>query len=151
MTSPGSSGSAGPPPRAVQVAFWCWVTAAALLLLGGLLEVWLLRDARPANGQDEQARTLILYYRGVGVLCIVLGIAIGFLAGRTRRGDKRFRRATVALSIASVVLLLTAEILLRGVSLPAVVALIPLLVAVVSVTRDSASPWFDAVEAGRRR
>jgi hypothetical protein len=138
-------------PRAVQVAFWCWLTAAALLLLGGLLEVWLLRDARPANGENDQVRSLILYYRGVGVLCIVLGIAIGYLAGRTRRGDKRFRRAIIALSIASVVVLLAAEISLRGVSLPAIVALIPLLMAVVSVTRDSATAWFDAVEAGRGR
>jgi hypothetical protein len=127
------------------------VVAAALLLLGGILEVWLLRDARPANGNDDQVRSLIFYYRGVGALCIVLGIAIGYLAGRTRRGDKRFRRGTVALSIASVVVLLAAEILVRGVSLPAVLALIPLLVAVVSVTRDSASAWFDAVASGRGR
>jgi len=77
-----------------------------------------------------------------------LGMAIGYFAGRTRGGNKRFRRGTVALSVVGVVLLLAATVLLRAVTLLAVLAVIPLLVAVVAVTRDSASAWFDAVASG---
>jgi hypothetical protein len=130
------------------------VVAAALLLLGGMLELWTgfaVHDASPGGGTSDQIRSLIYYFRGVGALCIVLGIAIGFLAGRTRRGDKRFRRGTLALSVATVVLLLAGAILVGFISLPAILSLIPLLVAIVAATRDSASAWFDAVEAGRGR
>jgi len=87
-------------------------------------------------------------YRTVAIVCAVLGMAIGYFAGRTRGGNKRFRRGTVALSVAGVVLLLAAKVLLGGVGLLAVLAVIPLLVAVVSATRDSASAWFDAVASG---
>jgi hypothetical protein len=145
--------SANPRPRIVDAAFWCWVAAAVLLFLGGLLEMTLvkfsdLRNAYPASVPDSDVKSLFTYYRGVATICMVLGLAIGYLAGRTRRGDKRFRRATVALSVAGVVLLLAAKVLLGGVSLLAVLAVIPLLVAIVAATRDSASAWFDAVAAG---
>jgi hypothetical protein len=131
------------------VAFWSWVVAAVLLLLGGMSELWVgftLHYTGP--GGDERIRSLLYYLRGVGALCIALGIAIGYLARRTRAGDKRFRRATVALSIATVILVLAGEILLEFVSLIAVLAVIPLLVAIVAATRDSASAWFDAVASG---
>ena len=147
--SPGSLGSSGSPPRTVQVAFWSWVVAGALLLLGGILELWVgftwhFRDP----GGDERIRSLLYSLRGVSALCIALGIAFGYLARRTRAGDKRFRRATVALSIVTVIVLLAGEILLASVTLIAVLAVIPLLVAIVAATRDSASAWFDAVASG---
>ncbi|MBV8966286.1 MAG: hypothetical protein JO191_08945 [Mycobacteriaceae bacterium] len=124
--------SADPRPRIVEVAFWCWVTAGALLILGGLLEMTVAG----------------MYYRGVAGVCVVLGLGIGYLAGRTRRGDKRFRRASVVLSIVAVVLVLATAVLLGGVNLFAVVAVTPLLVAIVSATRETASTWFDAVNLG---
>jgi hypothetical protein len=145
--------SANPRPRIVDVAFWCWVAAAILLILGGLLEITMvkfsdLRNAYPASVPDSDIRSLFANFRTVAIVSMVLGMAVGYLAGRTRRGDKRFRRATVALSVAGVVLLLAARVLLGGVGLLAVLAVIPLLVAVVSATRDSASAWFDAVASG---
>lgn len=132
----------------VQVAFWSWLVAAVLLLLGGALELWtgfVLHDAR---GGADQLKPLLYYLRGVGALCIALGIGIAYLAGRTRRGDKRFRRGSVALSIATVVVLLVGAILVGWVNLPAVLAVIALLVAIVAATRDSASAWFDAMASG---
>jgi hypothetical protein len=143
-------------PRIVDAAFWCWVAAAVLLVLSGLLEITMmkfsdLRNAYPASVPDSDVRSLFAYYRGVAIVCMLLGMAIGYLAGRTRRGDKRFRRATVALSVAGVVLLLAAKVLLGGVGLFAVLALIPLLVAIVAATRDSASAWFDAVDSREGR
>src|ERR1700738_1095059 len=108
--------SANPRPRIVDVALWCWATAAVLLILGGLLEITMvkfsdLRNAYPASVPDADIRSLFANYRAVAIVSMVLGMAIGYLAGRTRRGDKRFRRATVALSVAGVVLLLAAKLL----------------------------------------
>ena len=146
--------SANPRPRIVNVAFWCWVAAAVLLILGGLLEITMvkfsdLRNAYPASVSDSDVRSLFANYRAVAIVSMVLGMAIGYLAGRTRRGDKHFRRAAVALSVAGVVLLLAAKVLLGGVGLLAVLAVIPLLVAVVSATRDTASAWFERNESGK--
>ena len=145
--------SADPRPRTVEVAFWCWMAAAALLIVAGVLEMTMvkyrdMRNSLPASVPDSEVRSLFDTYRTVAIVCAVLGMAIGYFAGRTRRGDKRFRRATVALSVAGVVLLLAAKVLLGGVGLLAVLAVIPLLVAVVPATRDSASAWFDAVASG---
>src|SRR5271167_3249549 len=148
--------SANPRPRVVEVAFWCWVAAAVLLIVSGLLEITMvkysdLRNAYPASVPDSDVRSLFAYYRAVGIVAAVWGMAIGYFAGRTRRGNKRFRRGAVALSVAGVVLLLAAKVLLGGVGLLAVLAVIPLLVAVVAATRESASAWFDAVDSGRGR
>jgi uncharacterized membrane protein len=40
-------------------------------------------------------------YRGSGVLTVVVGVAMAFLAGRSRGGDPRFRRAAMALALAA--------------------------------------------------
>lgn len=148
--------SANPRPRIVDAAFWCWVAAAVLLIFAGLLEITTvklsdLRHVYAASVPDSAIRSLFDYYRVVATVSAVLGMAIGYLAGRTRRGDKRSRRVTIALSVASVVLVLAAKVLLGGVSLLAVLAVIPLLLAVVAATRDPASAWFDAVDSQGRR
>ena len=145
--------SANPRPRIVEVAFWSWMAAAALLIVAGVLEMTMvkyrdMRNSLPASVPDSEVRSLFDTYRTVAIVCAVLGMAIGYFAGRTRGGNKRFRRGTVALSVVGVVLLLAATVLLRAVTLLAVLAVIPLLVAVVAVTRDSASAWFDAVASG---
>ena len=148
--------SANPRPRIVEVAFWCWMVAAVLLIVGGVLEMTMvkysdMRHSFAASVPDSEVRSLFETYRTVAIVCAVLGMAIGYFAGRTRRGNKRFRRGTVALSVAGVVLLLAATVLLGGVSLLAVLAVIPLLAAVLAATRDSAAAWFDAVDSGRGR
>ena len=82
-----------PRPRIVTVAFLCWLAAAILLMLGGFLLV-LSRAPVP------------VFYRGAGVLWVVAGALLSYLAGRSRNGDTRFRRAAVALSVALALLLL---------------------------------------------
>lgn len=148
--------SANPRPRIVEVAFWCWMAAAALLIVAGVLEMTMvkysdMRHAFAASVPDSEVRSLFETYRTVAIVCAVLGMAIGYFAGRTRGGSKRFRRGTIALSVVGVVLLLAATVLLSAVTLLAVLAVIPLLVAVVAATREPASEWFDAVDSRERR
>jgi hypothetical protein len=148
--------SANPRPRTVEVAFWCWMAAAALLIVAGVLEMTMvkyrdLRQSLPASVPDSDVRSLFDTYRTVAIVCAVLGMAIGYFAGRTRAGNKRFRRGTIALSVVGVVLLLAGTVLLSAVTLLAVLAVIPLLVAVVAATRESASEWFGAVDSRERR
>ena len=145
--------SANPRPRSVQVAYWAWLVAAILLVAAGLLAVFSGADSMPgrfpgASLSQDQARSMAVFVRGVGVVSILLGLAVGYLAGRTRRGDMRFRRATVALSY-TVVLMLALFALLFGILLtPQIGAMIALLVAAVAANRDTASAWFDAVDTG---
>jgi peptidoglycan/LPS O-acetylase OafA/YrhL len=126
--------SAQPRPQIVDVAFWSWAAAAVVLAFLGVLGI----------ASDAPA-----FYRGVGVILAVAGVAIGYLAGRTRRGDKRFRRAAVALAFTLAVLLIVFAMLSGG--LVWLLSMILLWTGVLAVTRSSANDWFDAVEAGRDR
>ena len=85
MTEPTSSLPAR--PQAVTVAFWCWLVAAVLLMVGGMLTA---TAAVPAA-----YRALVV---GFGAITALAGAAMAFSAGRARTGDNRFRRAAVALS-----------------------------------------------------
>src|ERR1700692_999188 len=148
--------SANPRPRIVEVAFWCWMAAAALLIVAGVLEMTMvkysdMRHTFAASVPDSEGRSLFETYRTVAIVGAVWGMAIGYFAGRTRGGNKRFRRGTVALSVAGVVLLLAATVVLSVVTLLAVVGVILCLVAVVGATREPASEWFDAVDSRERR
>jgi hypothetical protein len=146
--------SAQQPPRSVTVAFWSWMAAAVLLIFGGLMAVTagysrLLGSFPTASISEDQIRSLTFLFRGVGVLFIIAGLAVGYLAGRTRKGDKRFRRATVVFSYALVLLLILCALLL-GIVLPLpCLAGIAAIIAAVAATRDTASTWFDATDAGR--
>lgn len=144
--------SADPRPRIVEVAFWSWLVAAVSLIVGGLLAVTTgfatIRDRVAASVTDDQIHSFLNLYRGTGAIAIVAGMAVGYLAGRTRRGDKRFHRASVALSLALVVLLVACALLL-GFILPLTpLAVLALIVAAVLATRGSASAWFDTVDSG---
>lgn len=123
--------SAHPRPKLVEVAFWAWLVAAVVLTADGLWLFW----AAP-----------IAFYRGGGAIFVVAGLAIAYLAGPTRRGDKRFQRALVALSMA-LALLLVLFIILGGPLLGAFIAAF-LIVSAVLVTRPTATTWFDAVDTG---
>src|ERR1700676_5218173 len=90
-----------PRPRTVNAAFWCWVLATMMLILFGLLL---------ALSQSH----LPIFFRGAGVLFVLAGIALGYLAGRTRQGDRRFRRAAVAFALVLVVLLALFSVLSTG-------------------------------------
>src|SRR6185503_13366868 len=107
-----------PRPRAVTAAFWCWVVASILLIIGGLIAA---------------SVGLPPVYRGAGVLTAIGGAAMAFLAGRTRSGDPRFRRAAVALSLAIVVLVAVFGV----VHMLTLVAVIPLIAGTVLIGRPS--------------
>lgn len=117
-----------PRPRVVDIAFWCWLGSSVLLVAFGLLMA--------TAGAD-----LPTQLRGFGALFAVSGVALGFLAGRSRRGDERFRRAALALGLVLVVLLALFSLATRG----AVWLLIMILVMVgaVLMMRPGARAWFD--------
>jgi len=117
MTAPQSR------PRVVTAAFWCWVAASLLLIVGGLIPATL---AVPG------------LYRGAGVITALAGVGMAFLAGRSRRGDSRFRRAAVALSLTIVVLVAILAVL-RIPSVLTLLAVIPLIVGTVLMTRPAAA------------
>jgi hypothetical protein len=123
--------SAQPRPRIVDLAYWSWLSAAAVLMFLG---IWGAASRAP------------VFYRGVGVILGIAGLAIGFLAGRTRRGDKRFRRATVALAFTLAALLIMFAML--GGGLIWLLPMILLWTGAFAVTRTPANEWFDAMEAG---
>lgn len=116
-----------PRPRIVSIAFWCWLAAAILLILGGLLLV-LSQSSVP------------VFFRGVGGLWIVAGALLSYLAGRAGGGDARFRRAAVALSVALAVLLALFSVLTSG--LVWLLVLVLLIVAAILVLRPSAQQWY---------
>lgn len=134
-------------PRAVQIAFWTSIAGAVLLFVGGMLAITRtyqqLRGAYAASVTDDQVHQALTMHRGAGVIYVVAGAALALLAGRTRNGDARFRRALVALSVVVVVLLAVATVFLRVVlELPAVLAVIPVAVGATLFTRPAAADWF---------
>ncbi|MGE2714330.1 hypothetical protein ACQI4L_09750 [Mycolicibacterium litorale] len=138
-------------PRVVDIAFWALIGGAVLLIFGGLLAVTVTfetaRTALSEQMSNDQVRQYLTVYRGVGIGSIVAGGALTFVASRARRGQQRFRRATVALAlaIAVVVLLLAVG---AGVGQPVtLLALVPIAVGAVLLTRRSAAGWFESQDA----
>lgn len=123
-------------PRVVNVAFWCWLAAAILLIAGGLLTATVDLPGLPG------------VFRAIGVLSAAVGVAIALLAGKTRRRDPRFRRAALALSLATVVVIALIPVLGGVMHVLSLLGLLPLIAAVVCITRPEAQKWFteDAVE-----
>jgi hypothetical protein len=118
-----------PRPRVVTAAFWCWMVASLLLIVGGLLAIT-APVALPA------------VYRGAGVITALAGAGMAFLAGRSRGGDTRFRRAAVALSLTTVVLVALVAVF-GVVHMLTLLAVIPLIAGTVLITRPAAASWAD--------
>jgi hypothetical protein len=118
-----------PRPRVVTAAVWCWLVASLLLIVGGLLAI-----TAPV--------ALPTVYRGAGVITAIAGAGMAFLAGRSRGGDTRFRRAAVALSLTTVVLVAIVAVL-GVVHLLTLLAVIPLIAGTVLMTRPAAALWAD--------
>lgn len=141
--------AAHPRPRIVDVAFWLWLGAAVLLLLVALASELVTSESVRAHeykaATDQQVGDFVTYYHTAGALCGVLGLAIGYIAVRTRQGDKRFRTANVALSLVTIVLLMVWEGF-AGVLSPGLAATLALMAAVVLVMLPPARDWFNAVE-----
>jgi peptidoglycan/LPS O-acetylase OafA/YrhL len=122
-----------PRPRIVSIAFWCWLGAAILLILGGLLLVF------------SQGPTPV-FFRGAGALWIVSGALLSYLAGRARGGDTRFRRAAVALSMALVLLMALFSVMTTG-GLVWLFVLVLVIVAAVLILRPSAQQWYTPTDS----
>ncbi|OBI74039.1 hypothetical protein [Mycobacterium sp. E740] len=118
MTAP------APRTRVGTAAFWCWVVASAMLMAGGLIAAsW------------QNAHPLL---RGAGVISAVAGAGVAFLAGRSRAGDARYRRALIALSLTIVGLISISAVAGIG-NVVTLLAVIPLLAGVVLVSRAGAA------------
>ena len=114
-------------PRIVEAVFWLWLVAAVSLVLLGLLMAF-TRGNLPT------------FFRGAGILFALAGLALGYLAGRTRTGQTRFRRAGVGLALALVLLLALFTLMTQG-----ILWLIPMILAMVGavlIMRPSAQEWF---------
>ncbi|HET7665584.1 MAG TPA: hypothetical protein VFK56_05855 [Mycobacterium sp.] len=109
--------------RAVTAAFWCWVVASFLLMLGGLIAASL---------------DVPVIFRGAGVVFLLAGGGLAFLTGRSRGDDARFRRAAIALALTLVVLVALAALfgLANGITL---LAVLPLIAGTVLITRPAAA------------
>ena len=118
MTAPQSR------PRVVTAAFWCWLAASLLLIVGGLIAA--------------SVSALPMVDRGGGVITVLTGAGMAFLAGRTRSGDTRYRRAAVALSLAIVVLVALCAVV-GVVHVLTLLAVLPLIAGTVLITRPAAS------------
>jgi hypothetical protein len=114
-------------PRAVNAAFWCWMVASVLLILGGSIVAF---ASVPAVS------------RGGGVITGLAGAGIAFLAGRCRTGDIRFRRATVALSLA-IVLLMPLVVMFGVVHVLTLLGVLLLIAGTVLITRPVVASWFE--------
>lgn len=139
-------------PRVVDIAFWVLVGGAVLLIVGGMLAATVsfetARSAIDPEVSNESLRTFLAVQRGVGVGSVLAGAAVAFVAGRARRGDPRFRRATVALALAIAVVLIVLATGAGVANLVTLLALVPITVGTVLLTRRSAAGWFE--QAGAR-
>lgn len=112
-------------PRVVTAAFWCWQIAAVLLIVGGLIVAF--ADLLPGQ-------------RGSGVIAMLAGVGMAYLAGRMRTGDTRFRRAAVALALA-IVVLMPLLVMFGVVHLLTLLSVLLLIAGAVLITRPAAASW----------
>jgi hypothetical protein len=107
----------------VTAAFWCWVVASIMLIVGGLLAA---SAALPA------------VFRGAGVVTALAGAGMAFLAGRGRSGDTRFRRAAIALAL-TVIVLVALLAVFGVVHILTLLSVIPLIAGAVLMARPAAT------------
>ena len=135
-------------PRLVDIAFWCFIVGAVIMIVGGLMASTASFEAAraaidPSVGDDE-VRSYLTVYRVSGVGAVVAAGALTFLAARARRGDARFRLATLGMAFAIVVVvgLLAAGV---GVAQPLILlSLLPVLVGAVLLTLPAARTWYES-------
>lgn len=139
--------STAPRPRIITIAFWLTMVGAVLLLAGGILGITTSlttpESAFPAMGAG-QAHRILLMHGGVGAVLAVAGLGLSFLAGRTRNGDKRFRRALAALAGGVVfIVFLLALFAPYNLELPALIGVVPVAIGATLFTRPAAAEWFE--------
>jgi hypothetical protein len=135
-------------PRVVEIAFWALIGGAVMLIVGGLLAATVTfetaRSAIDSEVSNESLRSFLVVQRGVGLGSVVAGAALAFVAGRARRGDPRFRRATVGLALAIAVVLVMLAAGAGVANLVTLLALVPIAVGAVLLTRRGAAGWFES-------
>lgn len=137
----------GDRPRIVDVAFWCVIAGAVVLIVGGLMASTATyeaaRAAIPDGVSDDAVRTYLAVYRTTGIGAVLIGGALAFLAGRARGGDSRFRRALLGLTLACVLVVLLLAIGVKVAQPLILLALLPLMIGAALLVRPAASRWFD--------
>ncbi|WNG88365.1 hypothetical protein C6A87_003700 [Mycobacterium sp. ITM-2016-00317] len=133
-------------PRIVDLAFWCFVGGAVIMIVGGLMAATATYDAAraaiPSAVSDDQVRNYLTVYRYSGVGSVLVAAALAFLAGRARQGDSRFRLATLALAFAAV-LVIGLLALGVGVAQPlTLLGLLPVLIGALLMVQPAARLWF---------
>ena len=131
-------------PSAVTTAYWLLVLGAALLMAGGLITATLgfetVRRTQPASVTDESVNALLWLNRGIGILFILSAVALAWLARRALRRDPRFRRAAVALALATVLVVAIASVFGGFVLAP--LALVPIIVGTMLLSRPPVVEWY---------
>lgn len=135
-------------PRLVDIAFWCFIVGAVIMIVGGLMagatDYDTARAVLPSTFSDDQVQNYLTLYRASGIGSAVAGVALAFLAGRTRRGDGRFRLALLGLVFATFVVVVMLA-LGFGVAQPVVLlSLLPVLVGSALLTMPAARSWFES-------
>ncbi|MBP1162499.1 hypothetical protein ABIC28_000031 [Rhodococcus sp. PvR044] len=139
-------GDARARPRPVDVAYGLWLVCAALLVLFGLLALTspgtAIREQLVEHGANpDSVDEFIVLLRGSGAVSLLTGLGVGLMAGPTRAGDPRFRRAVVALS--AVFFVLQLGLLATGLGqVPTLLVSLLALVASVLVYLRSSAEWF---------
>lgn len=118
-------------PRTITVTFWCWLVAAILTAAFGMLIA---------------SFTTALFFQLAGLILVLVGLALGYLAGRARKGSKRFANAGVGLALASVaylaVLLIVGGIAVFGALIVAVIMIL-LITGAAMNQRATSQQWYD--------
>lgn len=144
--------SSEPRPRALTIAVWLLIGGAVLLMTGGLLALTFgfdaLRQVAPASFSDAQVRQLLAFRRGAGAICVAAGLGLAFLAGKTRAGDVRFRRAAIGLGLALIVLVGILQVFVN-IGLVALLSLLPIIAGTLLLTRPVVASWFDPGDTSR--
>ncbi|MBB2989468.1 peptidoglycan/LPS O-acetylase OafA/YrhL [Mycolicibacterium iranicum] len=143
MTAPTPSSR----PRVVDLGFWCFIGGAVVMIVGGLMASTATFDAArsaiPQTVADEQVRSYLTIYRFTGIGAVLAAGALAFLAGRARRGDARFRLATLALGFAMVIVIGLLAIGV-GVAQPLILlGLLPVMIGALLFVQPSARLWFE--------
>ena len=144
---------ATPRPKAVDVAFWLLVGAAILLVVNGLMASTLNFDAARSvadnSVSDDKLQSYLTFQRAIGIFSIVIGAVLGLLAGKTRKGDPRFRRATIAFAVTVTVLVVGIAVLVKIIHLLALIAVLPMIFGALALTRPPVAAWFNEQDPAR--
>ena len=139
MTAPESR------PGVVTAAFWLLVGGAVLLMTGGLLAATVgfdtLRQAAGPSVSDQSIRDYLRLYRGAGILFSIAAAALAVFAIKAHNRDLRYRRATMSLGLAIVVLVAIAAVF-AGTHVLALLSMVPIIIGTLLLGRPAAADWF---------